>query len=1439
MSRRTLSSLEFDAISIEGGLLPAEWLAKVALLDAPQQGTADYSLRKGLNLRDELGRYWRIAQAHWADFHAARRQSHDPQLISQRLIRGLLEDVFEATDIELLNAPELIAERTYPITARAAAGRLPLVVGPHDALLDARLPRFGDAGRQRSAFGLLQDYLNAADTALWGIASNGLLLRLVRDNASLTRPAWIEADLERIFGEDRFADFSLLWLLIHISRFGKPGQPPEHCALEAWREASREEGTRAREQLRGGVEASLLALGQGFLSRPENEALRSALSRGELSSMAYFEQLLRLVYRLIFLLTIEERSLLHPPGSDPAAIELYRDAYALRRLRERARRRRAWDRHGDQWESLKPVWTGLAQGQPLLALPALGGLFGRDQCPHLDTAALGNADLLMTMFKLGWMQSDGSLVRINWRDMGPEEFGSVYESLLELVPEIAADGRQFRFAGMDQSKGNARKTSGSYYTPDSLVQELLDSALEPVIRERTQALTDPAAIEAVLLTITVCDPACGSGHFLLGAARRIAQHLARVRAGGTPSGDDFRHALRDVIGHCIYGVDRNPMALELARTSLWLEAMTPDKPLGFLDHHLQCGDALLGVLDPKILAHGIPSAAFSELSGDDKAVASALKKRNTVELASFHRAIAAENLFRSAGPLTDIASIEALADDDLSAIASKQRAWQQAAAQARSSLPAQLADVFVAAFLLPKRKALEARIPTSQDLWQLGEQGRIDADKLASARAVCVANRVFHWWLAFPQVAAQGGFTVMLGNPPWEQLQLSEEEFFAPRAPAIAAMAGAQRKRAIAELEVELPRLWQEFVLAQRAQDSCNEYFRAAGRFPLTAVGKLNTYALFAESFSQLVADTGRAGIIVPTGIATDDSTKAFFGTISRGGHIASLYDIENSTGTFPGVHRSYKFCLLTIGAAEASRFVCFATSTSDLSDARRAFALSPEDFALINPNTGTCPIFRSQRDAELTKKLYGRAPVFIRETYERRSSVGRAEQIPEANPWDISFSQGLFNMTGDSGLFLNEPNGLGPRLPLIEAKMIHHFDHRWATYVVAPDRPNGLDTADVTDAQKSEPGFTVRPRYWVDQCEVLARIARVPARVATAWLARTKTPAGDYAAQIEADATLRWALASWVATELYLRARDFLRPQGHQDDNAHVPAAQQAESELGARFPAYIQALRAGGLNSKKLPTELAKWARQDPGSRLDDYELLALTSNAATHVDAEADAALMPLLDRWMDTRSPRWLLGWRDICRSTDERTVIASVMPRAAVGHTTPLWFSNESARLQAALLACLDSLVLDYIARQKVGGTHLTYGFLKQFPVLPPNRYTEADLGFIVPRVLELTYTAHDLAPWAADLGYSGPPFAWNPERRAQLRAELDAYYARLYGLTRDELRYILDPADIMGPDYPSETFRVLKNNETRQFGEYRTQRLVLAAWDQLESGARA
>ncbi|MBJ6978247.1 N-6 DNA methylase [Luteimonas sp. MC1895] len=1306
MSRRD-AALAFDAIHIEGGLLPAEWLASIAALKAAHQSPADYGIPKGLNLRDEVGRYWRIAQAHWSDFANAREQAEDPHALASRFVQALMRDVFGASDLQPHAAPVEIGERLYPISASARTGRLPLVIAAAHQRLDERDRRYGDSGRQRSAFGLLQDYLNAADAAVWGIASNGSLLRLARDNASLTRPAWIEADLARIFSEERYADFSLLWLLIHASRFGNPDALAAQCPLETWREASKEQGTRARDKLRQGVEEALLALGQGFLSEAANQPLRDALASGTLDRNAYFQQLLRLVYRLIFLLTIEERGLLHPAAADADAITLYADGYSLRRLRERARKRRAFDRHADLWEGLKPVLAGLAHGQPLLALPALGGLFAEDQCPDLDAGTLGNAALLEAVAKLGWMREGRSLTRINWRDMGPEELGSVYESLLELVPDISADGRVFRFANADASKGNARKTSGSYYTPDALVQELLDSALEPVIAQRTHGAADP---QAALLSITVCDPACGSGHFLLGAARRLATRLAQLRAQGTPSGEDFRHALRDVVTHCIFGVDRNPMAIELARMSLWLEAMTPDKPLGFLDHHLQCGDALLGLTDLAALKQGIPKDAFKPLSGDDKDVCKELAKRNAAELKDLQRKRTAQSfgqrdlLGLRAGGLEQLRALEALPDATLEQIAAKQAAWQAFADESADSSLRHAADMLLAAFLLPKTKATQDHVPTTATvvLELLGDHAAPGhAGKRAATRKVCEEASVLHWPLAFPLVHAAGGFACVLGNPPWERIKLQEEEFFASRNTDVAeAKNKAERSQRIQWLSEGMlathlqpdagysavqaqteQRLYREFLSARRTAEAASAFVHVkgddGGRYPLTGVGDVNTYALFAETISQVTAESGRSGFIVPTGIATDDSTKAYFGDITQRGRLVSLYDFENREAIFPSVHRSYKFCLLTLGAAERAQFVCFATQVAQLHDPRRRFTLTPDEFRLINPNTLTFPVFRSERDAELTKKLYRAAPVLIDEV--------RAD----GNPWGIRFMT-MFHMSNDSHLFADTPGeGL---LPLYEAKLIHQFDHRWATY------GNDGNSRDVTLAEKVDPDFGVTPRYWVEESEVTQRL-------------------------------------------------------------------------------------------------EEKDWQRD--------------------------------------------WLFGWRGIARATDERSVIGALFPLSGVGNSCHLVLpkAEMTPQLVAALVANVSSLTFDFVARQKLGGINFNFFIPKQLPVLTQVRYSDFDLAFIVPRVLELTYTAHDLAPWARDLGFEGPPFAFAPERRALLRAELDAYYARLYGLTHDELRYILDPADVMGADYPSETFRVLKNNELREFGEYRTRRLVLEAWDGLQSGA--
>ena len=518
---------------------------------------------------------------------------------------------------------------------RRFEGRVPIVIAPATAEdarrtgIDESLVQFADGTRRRSATLLLQEYLNAHQTALWGLASDGLTLRLMRDNISLTRPAWIEADLAKIFSDGLFPDFAALWLLIHQSRFGAAGAAISDCPLERWRERGRTEGTAAREKLRLGVEAALEELGQGFIEHPANTALRQALTGGELTPQAYFEQLLRLVYRLIFLFAAEDRNLLHPDAATAAARRVYAEGYGVARLRERCMRRTAWDQHTDAFEGLKATFKALSRGEPRLGLPALGGLFAHDLTrprprPH---PAIANRRLLAAIWRLAWLRPEGQpLTRVNWRDMQTEELGSVYEGLLELTPRASADARTFAFAEGDETKGHARKTTGSYYTPEALVKLLLDATLDPVL-DAAEA-RNPADPVAEILKLSILDPACGSGHFLLGSARRAAARIAKLRSPGAPSQIEFQHALREVVSRCIHGVDRNPLAVELCKVALWIEALEPGKPLTFLDARIRCGDSLIGVFDYDMLRQGIPDEAYKPLTGDDKDAARAWGKLN-------------------------------------------------------------------------------------------------------------------------------------------------------------------------------------------------------------------------------------------------------------------------------------------------------------------------------------------------------------------------------------------------------------------------------------------------------------------------------------------------------------------------------------------------------------------------------------------------------------------------------------------------------------------------------------------------------------------------------------------------------------------------------------------------------------------------------------------
>ncbi len=1335
--RKTQAALNLPTLTLEGGLFLPDQLEKAALGSAQWQAEADYGTPKGLKLKDDYSRAFQIACAQWKQFAAQlERTDVDATALTHTFVQELLRDVFGYTNLQTCPGIQL-GERRYPVNL--LAGNVPVVVAPHTLALhepDARFAIAGAGARKKSAFMLTQELLNASPDHLWGIACNGKTLRLLRDAATLTRPTFLEIDLADLLGGQRYAEFANVWRLLHASR--SAGSPTE-CIWEKWRAAGQEEGTRVRDGLRLGVTDALLILGEGFVQHPANEALRSALHNGELSKDAYFQQLLRLIYRVIFVFSVEERGLLHPKDDSKeaqAARRAYAEGYALARLRDLCLKRRARNRFDDHWQALRIVFKGLSEGEPRLALPALGGLFATSQCPALDAASLDNAHLLAAMQNLRWASHKGVLAPVDYRNMGPEELGSVYESLLELVPEIDLPARKFGFVGLTSegsTAGNARKLSGSYYTPDSLVQELIKSALDPVIEQRIAA--QPESPVEALLAIRVIDPACGSGHFLLAAARRLAEKLAQLWAtDGEQTEQDFRHALREVVSRCIFGVDRNPMAIELARTALWLEGFEEGRPLSFLDHHLQVGDALLGLTDLKALELGIAKDAFKPLSGDDKEVCKQLAKANAAALKDLEK----KRKARAFGQL-DVASsqdsglkplqaLEALPENNTQEIAAKEAAYRAFLEQAKTSRLAHAADLLVGAYLLPKREGAETSIPTSGTLYLtlLGDVLPTDQQgALVTAQTACAEARVLHWPLAFPQVFAGGGFDCVLGNPPWERIKLQEEEFFATRHRDVAeAKNKAERSQRIQwlaegmlakhlfpQLEhvphecVAEQRLYAEFISARRTAEAASVFAHVkgedGGRYPLTGVGDVNTYALFSETIRQITSPIGRAGFIVPSGLATDNSTKEFFGDLISKNSLHSFFEFENE-GFFHGAGQGHmlRFALTTIvGLAKQvteTKYMFQGKKIEHLSDPDRIFTLSPEDIQRVNPNTLTCPIFQSRFDAELTKKIYQHIPILIREP--------KGSQF-EVNPWGISF-MAMYHMSNDSHLFKTRQELLGQGYifegdcfvkgtekygRLYEAKMISLYNHRHGDFNDAQNGERAHILPTIPIDRLNDSAYKTSPYYWIPLSDLIDRV----------------------------------------------------KPNGG---------------------------------------------------------------------------------------------FFIFRSINNSANARAFLGSVIPYSGVGNSAVVVQTTANRRKETALWATFSSIVFEYLIRQKLGGTNINFFILKQMPVPTPDQFDDMEIEFIAARVIQLAYTAEDMAPWAKSVGFNGTPFKFDPLQRAKLVAELDAFFARKYGLDREELRYILDPSDVKGEGYPSETFAVLKRNEIREHDEYRTQRLVLEAWDKLERG---
>jgi uncharacterized protein (DUF433 family) len=1350
--------MTYTCINIQGNLISEEILKKIEAVEISGQNPKDFGFDSGVNLRNEIEYAWSRIKLDWKHYSERSQNLPATDPYGTTLSRKWMEGFFSSIGFELSRrkiALEGDNQRHYAISHTAEnLDNLPIhIVGftePNHQEKNTLDVKTSGGTTRFSPHGTMQEYLNVTEH-LYGVATNGLYLRLIRDSGRLVKLTYVEFDLKRLLDEDKYSEFTLLYRFLHASRFPRTKQEVDECLLEKYYRDSIETGNRIRDGLSLAVKESLIALGKGFLQHEHNSILRDKLIAIQLSDKDFYRQLLRLIYRFLFLMVTEERDLVYDSEDRSEDTlrkkRIYLQFYSIARLRKLSQNRYVYEsQYNDLWQGLIQTFQLYEEGgngTKLGIQPLAGDLFNSNAIADLENCLISNQLLLECIRNLNeFTDANKNLVSINYRSLDVEELGSVYEGLLELHPVIehiethSPANINFIF-----HEGTDRKTTGSYYTRPDLVNELIKSALIPVIENRLKEFAGKKQEkEDALLKLKVCDAAAGSGHMLLAAARTIAWYLAKVRSGEeNPPPSIFRSCLREVIQHCIYGVDMNPDAVELCKLALWLESHNSGKPLSFLDHKIRNGNSLVGVTDLNVLTKGIPDEAFNPVTGDDKEVCKELKKANaafnkTKQASLFTRESITDDTHRFSDEYHEVENIK---QDDVVSVKKAKTKFEELRNNAKWYKDWRACNLWTAAFFYTYTEENKSAATSNERLQSfLQNPAAAYGPMIGKANALSEEHKFFHWPLEFPDVFDQGGFDVMLGNPPWERIKLQEQEFFATRDSHVANAANSSsRKKIIGELKQANPVLFKEYQSAVHIADATGKFLRESGRCKFTAIGDINTYSIFAELTSSLIRNIGRVGIIVPTGIATDDNNKVFFGAMIENNRVVSLFDFENREAIFPGVHRMYKFCLLTLSGYDLgsykTQFGFFLSKIEQLQDKLRVFSLNKKDFIRLNPNTKTCPIFRTSNDATLTATIYKRVPILVNETTDE-------------NPWGISFMR-MFDMSNDSSLFRtkeqNEEDGAvlkgnnfikgsSKMLPLYEGKMCLHYNYRACkTYFNANNRIRPIQQEETSLAELKDSSYVSLPIYWVNEAHVMNKIPRTS-------------------------------------------------------------------------------------------------------------------------------------------------FLIGFRKVTGPSNERTIITSIFPYSAAGDSLQLvTFKNDLPKI---LVTCFcvnfSSLVLDYIAKQKVGGINLNYFYVQQFPFLKPDSYSKIVKDEIARNAIELFYNSWDIKPYADDIwreaddalknsiqeqwdanktatgghewnppewceidakGCPLPPLKWDEERRAFLKAELDAIYAKLYGLTTEELRYILDPEDVYGADFPGETFRVLKDKETRLYGEYRTKRLVLEAWDRL------
>jgi hypothetical protein len=778
---------------------------------------------------------------------------------------------------------------------------------------------------------------------------------------------------------------------------------------------------------------------------------------------------------------------------------------------------------------------------------------------------------------------------------------------------------------------------------------------------------------------------------------------------------DDRHIVRRmVLKKSIFGVDKNLMAVELAKTALWLHTFTVGAPLSFLDHHLKHGDSLHG---ERLPAAQQDLQALGMLFQQAEMQRLELAAKNLGEVADLTDVdIAEAQLSKRLSEEADdqVAPLHALLDF-WRAMRWLQPGWPPQNARKLSALGDDNLRLALSEILSPARNL----VTTLGDGKLDGQGPAVDAANalLQRVRALAKREKFFHWWTAFPTAFAGSdpGFDAVIGNPPWDRIKLQEVEWFAERDLNIASQARAADRKALIDAQrAKKSPLAADYAMAVERAEANTRVLAKTGDFPLLGGGDVNLYSLFVERAQALVKANGVVAILTPSGIAADKGAAEFFKSIATTGRLGALFDFENRKVFFADVDSRFKFSTLMFGGATrkfaSTRCAFFLHALDELDAPERTLMFSAEDFARVNPNTGAAPVFRSARDATITMGIYERQPVLV------RHANGQSQATPV---WPVEFAT-MFHMTNDSTLFLTAAelrhrgyaptslsrwqSGSDEALPLYEGKMVQAFDHRAADIVVnAGNLHRAAQPASIANAAKVDAWRVPAPQYWI-------------------------------------SAGLR---------------PDFL------------------------------------------------------------DYALV------------------------------------YKDVTAPTNMRTMTAAVVPGAGYGNTLPILRPtltrgpSDSARVIGVLVAMLNSFAYDFVARQKVQGQHLNWFIVEQLPVISVGRFEEPlpaaftthmrHLGlmnghhaqptvadFVIPQVLALSYTAHDLAPFACDLGYVNdqgevlPPFVWNDEDRRARLAALDALFFYLYGINEDDAAYMLD------------TFPIVRQQDEAAFGRYRTKDDVLA-----------